>query len=82
MNTYFLTRSGVSEDTVYKVAKAIMDNTKEFSTYHKAAAQWTPKRTLKNAALPFHPGTIRYFKEKDLWTSELEANQKKLLGQR
>ncbi len=81
MNTYFLTRSGVSEDTVYKVAKAIMDNTKEFSTYHKAAAQWTSKRTLKNVALPFHPGSIRYFKEKGLWTPELEANQTQLFGQ-
>ena len=82
MNTYFLTRSGVSEDTVYKVAKAIMDNTKEFSTYHKSAALWTSKRTLKNAALPFHPGSIRYFKEKGLWTPELEANQKQLSSQR
>ncbi len=82
MNTYFLTRSGVSEDTVYKVAKAIMDNTKEFSTYHKSAALWTSKRNLKNAALHFHPGAIRYFKEKGLWTPELEANQKQLSSQR
>jgi TRAP transporter TAXI family solute receptor len=78
MNTYFLTRSGVSEDTVYKVAKAIMDNTKEFSTYHKLASQWTAERTLKNVALPFHAGSIRYFKEKGLWTPELEAKQKQL----
>jgi TRAP transporter TAXI family solute receptor len=82
MNTYFLTRTGVSEDTVYRVAKAIMDHTKEFSTYHKAGAQWTSERALKNVALPFHDGSIRYFKEKGLWTPELEANQKQLLSQR
>lgn len=78
MNTYFLTRSGVSEETVYKVTKAILENNKEFTTYHKSARFWTAKRTLKNVALPFHPGAIRYFKEKGLWTAELQATQKKL----
>lgn len=78
MNTYFLTRSDVSDETVYKVTKAILENNKEFTTYHKAARLWTAKRALDNVALPFHPGSIRYFKEKGLWSAALEANQKKL----
>jgi len=78
LNTYFMTRPGVSANTVYKVTKAILENTKEFATYHRAARQWTMKRTLKNLALPFHPGAIRYFKEKGVWTAELAARQKAL----
>jgi len=79
LNTYFLTSSEVKEETVYKVARAIFENTKEFATYHRAAAQWTMKRSLENVALPFHPGAIRYFKEKGAWTDALEAKQKELL---
>ena len=80
MNSYFLSHPGVSAKTVYKVAKAIFENTKEFATYHKAARKWTLKRALKNVALPFHKGAIRYFKEKGVWTPALEANQKKLIA--
>jgi hypothetical protein len=78
MNTYFMTHSGVSADVVYKVTKAIVENTKELTTYHKALRLWTAKRTLENVALPFHPGAIRYFKEKGLWTAQHAAKQKEL----
>jgi TRAP transporter TAXI family solute receptor len=80
LNTYFITRPGVSNDTVYKVTKAILDHNKEFMTYHKAARQYSLKRALVSVSLPFHPGAIRYFKEKGVWTPALEANQKKLIG--
>lgn len=82
LNTYFLARPGVSDDTVYKVAKAILENTKEFGSYHKAALQWNLNRALKNVPLPFHDGAIAYFKEKGLWTEALETNQKKLLARK
>jgi uncharacterized protein len=81
LNTYVITRPGVSDDTVYKVTKAILDNTKEFATYHKAGRQYSLKRALQNVALPFHPGAVRYFKEKGVWTGAHEANQNKLMAQ-
>ncbi|MDP2643519.1 MAG: TAXI family TRAP transporter solute-binding subunit [Desulfobacterales bacterium] len=80
MNTYFITRTDMSEDVVYRMAKALLEHTAEFATYHKAALQWTAKSTLSNVALPFHAGVIRYFKEKGLWTPELEATQKEFLS--
>ena len=80
LNTYFLARPDVSDEIVYKVAKAIFENTKEFGTYHKAALQWSLERALKNVPLPFHDGVIRYFKERNLWTMAHDANQKKLLA--
>ena len=80
MNSYFMTRPGVSNKVVYKVTKALLENNKEFSTYHRAARQWTLKRAMQNVALPFHPGAIQYYKEKGVWTAAHEANQKKLLS--
>ncbi len=79
LSTYFLSRPGVSDEQVYRVAKAILENTKEFATYHKAARLWNTKRTLGDPKLPFHNGTVKYFKDKGLWTPALEAKQKELL---
>ncbi len=79
MNTLFITSPKVSDNTVYKVVKAIFENQKEFISYHRDAANWTLKNALTNVQLPFHPGSIRYFKEKGVWTAALEANQKKLM---
>lgn len=80
MNTYFMTRPDMPDETVYKVTKALLENTKEFATYHRAARLWTLKRAMRNVALPFHPGAIKYFKEKGVWTPEHEARQQKLLA--
>lgn len=79
LNTYVLARPGVSEETVYKVAKALFDNTKELSTYHGTAGNWTKERAVQKPALPFHPGVIKYLKEKGLWTAELEAANKSMM---
>ena len=79
LNTYLITHPGVSEETVYRVTKALLDNLQEFATYYKGALEYNAKATLSNIALPFHSGAMRYFKEKGLWTPALEAKQAELL---
>ena len=79
MNTYLLTRPGVSEETVYKVVKAVLENTKELMSYQRLGRYYNLDNTLRHVSLPFHPGAIRYFKEKGVWTSTLEANQQALV---
>jgi TRAP-type uncharacterized transport system substrate-binding protein len=69
----------MSDDAVYKVTKAILGHPKEFSTFHAAARQWTPERSLSNASIPFHPGAIRYYREIGAWTAAHEKQQAELL---
>ena len=76
-----MARDDISDDLVYKVTKAILDNNDEFATYHKIAREWTAENSVQNIALPFHEGAIRYYKEKGLWNDELEAEQQELLKQ-
>lgn len=79
LSTHLVTSAKADPDTVYRVTKAILSNTKEFRTYHAAARHWTAERTLKSHTVPFHPGSIRYFKEIGAWTDKLAARQAKLL---
>jgi hypothetical protein len=79
MNTLFLTRPDMSDDTVYKVTKAIVENVALGKTYHRDLAHWNVKNSLTNVQLPFHPGAVRYYKDKGVWTAALEATQKRLL---
>jgi uncharacterized protein len=75
ISTYLIAASRLTEDTVYKVAATMFDNIKEFHTFHASAKQWTLKETLDDPKIPYHPGAVRYFKEKKLWTADLEKLQ-------
>ena len=79
LSTYFLSRPGVSDEQVYRVAKAILENTKEFAVYHKSARLWNIERTLGDPKLPFHNGAVKDVKDRGLWTPALAAKQKELL---
>ena len=69
----------VTDEQVYQVARAILENTKEFRKYHRAGRLWNLERTARDPKLPFHNGVIKYLKEKDVWTDELEAQHKAML---
>ena len=82
LSTYLISRPDISEETIYKITKAIDENTKEFATYHRTAALYTAKRTLEDFKLPIHDGAIRYFKEKGMWTEAHAKRQAELLSGR
>jgi len=73
--TYLIAGSRIPEDSVYKVAATLLDHLAEFHTFHAAAKEWTLKETLDAPKIPYHPGAIRYFKEKKVWTADLEKLQ-------
>ncbi len=79
LSTHLVTSAKQDASIVYRVTKALLGNTKEFSTYHGSARHWNTKRTLGSPTVPFHEGSIRYFKEIGAWTSKMAALQAKLL---
>jgi TRAP transporter TAXI family solute receptor len=82
LSTHLVTGVKQSADTVYKVTKALLGNTKEFSKYHGSARHWNIKKTLSKPTVPFHEGSVRYFKEIGVWTPKLAAAQAKLLSRK
>lgn len=56
----------ISDDDAYKIVKAIMDNNDAMVKGHSAAKETVAKNADKNTFLPFHPGAVKYFKEKGI----------------
>lgn len=78
LSTYLIADQRTSPDLVYAVTKTLFENLKEFHALHRAARQWTLKRTLRDPKVPFHRGAIRYFKEKGVWTAAHDKLQAEL----
>ncbi|MFC1902534.1 TAXI family TRAP transporter solute-binding subunit [Chloroflexota bacterium] len=76
-----IARTTLSDDVVYEITKAIWENHEELFAVHPRFKQWLPERYASTmATFPYHPGAIKFYKEKGVWTSDLEAHQKKLLA--
>ncbi len=70
--TAIFCRAEMSEDLAYQMMKAIYDHPKERDAIHPQARQWNLENVFRGAEyttkyIPFHPGAIKYLKEKGVW---------------
>jgi TRAP transporter TAXI family solute receptor len=80
---YVVARKDFPEDAAYQIIKAMWDFNKELPPINVKFAEWTPETfASKSLTTPYHPGSIKFLKEKKLWSRELEAKQKELLAQK
>jgi TRAP transporter TAXI family solute receptor len=56
----------VKDDTVYGIAKAMYENKAKLTESLRAFGGWDPKTMGKEMPAPFHPGALKFFKEKGL----------------
>ncbi|MXQ12805.1 TAXI family TRAP transporter solute-binding subunit [Microvirga makkahensis] len=61
---YLVTHSGVKDETVYQMTKAIYENLPELAAAHAAAKDIKLENALSGMPVPVHPGAQRYFDEK------------------
>jgi len=71
-------RSDLPDDFVYEVMKTVFENLDKLYPLHKFIKDYTDN-PLAPAGVPFHPGAIKYWKEKGRWTEDLQQSQDKLL---
>ncbi len=62
VKSMLLIRSDLSEDLVYKVTKAIFENTDKLG--HAKAKEIKLENVLKGVSIPVHPGAKKFFDEK------------------
>jgi TRAP transporter TAXI family solute receptor len=86
LGTNLVARSDVPEDLVYEIAKILMDSVGkdtpgDFTQYHKALRYTLQDNVnqLYRRIGPFHPGVIKYLKERGVWTADMDRIQAELL---
>ena len=56
----------VKDDTVYKIAQAMYENKAKLAESFKPFNIWDPHQIHKRMPAPFHPGALKFYKEKGL----------------
>ncbi|RPJ11718.1 MAG: C4-dicarboxylate ABC transporter substrate-binding protein, partial [Desulfobacteraceae bacterium] len=54
----------LSADVVYNLTKALFDNQAELATAHAKGKELNLQNAVKGVSIPFHPGAMKYYKEK------------------
>lgn len=76
-------RETLSDNAAYEVTKAIWNNYDELRRIHGKLRGWKPEGMANTkATIPYHSGAIKWYKEKGVWTAELEALQADLLSKK
>ena len=80
---YLVGRQSLSDEAAYQIVRAMWEHYAEMGQIHVLLKEWTPdKYVSKEALIPYHPGAIRFYKEKGVWTTEMEKLQEVLLAKK
>lgn len=66
----WLCRADLPTDLVYKIVKAVYEHNEERNAIHPMAKRYVPANAFRGAdgvPVQYHPGAIKYFKEKGIW---------------
>lgn len=70
----------VGDETVYAIAKLLWQEEAQIQKGHPRLRDFSRKTMVKaETTIPYHTGAIKFYKEKGLWSNEMEAVQKQLL---
>lgn len=63
LEAVILVGAGVSEDTVYRMVKTLIENRSRFSNIHQVLTKFDPRAAWRNQPVPLHPGAERAYRE-------------------
>lgn len=76
----FVTFASASVDEMYWMTKMVVESWDIYKDSIKTAPFWQVDEALKSRfAVPYHEGSVKYFKEIGKWTDEMDAHQSTLL---
>lgn len=66
VNAVLICGSSLSEKMVYNLTKALFENQAELASAHAKGKELNIKTAVKGVSIPYHPGAVKYYKEKGL----------------
>jgi TRAP transporter TAXI family solute receptor len=64
VSAVLIASSDLKEEAVYKLTRALFENQTELASAHAKGKELYLKTAMKGVSIPFHPGAIKYYKEK------------------
>ncbi len=81
MDTLLVARKDVSEEAIYAITKTLWEHNAEL-VKRPGLIEWTTDAFLTvESRVPYHDGAIKFYKEKGLWTKEMEDLQRAVLAE-
>ena len=79
---YLVAGKDLSDEAAYEIVKALWEFNEELGAAYPLLKEWQRERMVSpQAFIPYHPGAIRFFKEKGAWTKEMDALQAKRMSE-
>jgi TRAP transporter TAXI family solute receptor len=66
VNAVLIASSDLKEGAVYNLTKALFENQSELASAHAKGKELNLVTAIKGVSIPFHPGALKYYKEKGL----------------
>lgn len=67
---YLLVPADMDEELAYNIIKTLFDHKDELVAVHPAAEDLTLENAVSGKVVEYHPGAIRYYKEKGAWPGQ------------
>jgi len=66
VNAVLIAGNSLSEAMVYNLTKALFENQADLASAHAKGKELNLQYAVKGVSIPFHPGAVKYYKEKGL----------------
>jgi len=82
LDVYLVGNTKLSDAATYAVTKVLWEHDVEL-TKRPMLKEWvTGNFASKRASVPYHPGAIKFYKEKGVWGKDMDELQEKLLAEK
>ena len=79
--TTLYARPDMDEEAILRVMNALWDHADELPGITRTLSTWVPEGYAStDVVIPYHEVAIEFFREKGVWSDELEARQQELLN--
>ena len=80
--SYIVGYADVSEEAIHATLAALVDHNDTFRAANPALGGWTTdKFVTTGATIPYHPHAVSFYKERGMWSDEMDARQQELLAE-